>query len=43
MIPNNKDKKGTGNSLTKKQRSWIYTGFFVCVIILLFIINNLGG
>lgn len=30
-------------SLTKKQRSWIYTGFFVGVILLLFVINNLNG
>jgi peroxiredoxin len=29
--------------LTKKQRSWIYTCFFLSVIGLLFIINNLNG
>lgn len=35
--PAEKDKFG---GLTKKQRSWIYTGFFVSVIILLFVFNN---
>lgn len=29
--------------LTKKHRSWIYTGFFIGVIILLFVINNMGN
>lgn len=29
--------------LTKRHRSWIYTGFFIGVIILLFVINNMGN
>ncbi|MDQ7816722.1 MAG: redoxin domain-containing protein [Melioribacteraceae bacterium] len=29
--------------LTKKQRSWIYTGFFIGVILLLFVVNNTGS
>ncbi len=35
---NNQDKPFGG--LTKKHRSWIYTGFFIGVIVLLFIFNN---
>jgi cytochrome c biogenesis protein CcmG/thiol:disulfide interchange protein DsbE len=31
------------SGLTKKQRSWIYTGFFVGVILLLFVVNNTGS
>ena len=34
---NQKNKIG---GLTKKQKSWIYTGFFIGVILLLFIFNN---
>lgn len=29
--------------LTKKQRSWVYTGIFFTVVIILFIINNTNG
>jgi cytochrome c biogenesis protein CcmG/thiol:disulfide interchange protein DsbE len=29
--------------LSKKQRSWIYTGFFVGIILLLFVVNNTGS
>jgi cytochrome c biogenesis protein CcmG/thiol:disulfide interchange protein DsbE len=29
--------------LTKKQRSWIYSGFFIGLILLLFVINNIGS
>lgn len=39
MAQQNSDKKKTF-SLSKKHRSWIYTGFFIGVIILLFIFNN---
>lgn len=35
------DQKKSG--LTKKQRSWIYTGFFIGVILLLFVVNNTGS
>ena len=35
---NNQDK--TFGGLTKKHRSWIYTGFFIGVIVLLFLFNN---
>lgn len=34
-------KNSTGRkSLSKKQRSWIYTGFFIVVVALLFLVNN---
>jgi peroxiredoxin len=33
-------KKNTFGGLSKKHRSWIYTGFFIGVIVLLFIFNN---
>jgi len=41
-------KQGNINSkkeggLTKKQRSWIYTGFFVGLILILFVVNNTGS
>jgi peroxiredoxin len=42
-------KKGTNKQdevkmgLTKKQRSWIYTGTFIAIVILLFIFNNTNG
>ena len=29
--------------LTKKQRSWIYTGTFIAIVILLFIVNNINN
>ncbi|MEG8946441.1 peroxiredoxin family protein [Rosettibacter firmus] len=29
--------------LTKKQRSWIYTGFFIGLILVLFVVNNSGN
>jgi len=35
--------KNGKTGLTKKQRSWLYTGFFIGVLVLLFIINNLNG
>jgi thiol-disulfide isomerase/thioredoxin len=31
------------SGLTKKQRSWIYSGFFIGVILLLFVVNNTGS
>ncbi|MCX7798472.1 MAG: TlpA family protein disulfide reductase [Melioribacter sp.] len=37
-LDRNSNKKG----LTKKQRSWIYTGFFIALIIVLFVVNNSG-
>lgn len=44
---NQKDSKQTKinspKGLTKKQRSWIYTGFFIAVIIILFVVNNSGS
>jgi peroxiredoxin len=43
MALNNTEKKSGKTMLTKKQRSWIYTGFFGGLVLLLFIINNLGG
>lgn len=33
-------KKIKAKGLTKKQRSYIYTGFFIAVVILLFVFNN---
>lgn len=33
----------TKSGLSKKQRSWIYTGFFIGVILLLFVVNNTGS
>ena len=33
-------KKAQANGLTKKQRSYIYTGFFFALVILLFLFNN---
>lgn len=39
----NKNSGGQTLGLTKKQRSWIYTGFFIGVILLLFVINNSGS
>lgn len=29
--------------LTKRQRSWVYTGTFIAVVILFFVINNING
>ncbi len=40
MTQNNTAEKNKIGGLTKKHRSWIYTGFFIGVIILLFIFNN---
>ena len=34
------DQKNKSMGLSKKHRSWIYTGFFIGVIVLLFIFNN---
>lgn len=35
-----KDKQVSAKGLTKKQRGYIYTGFFIAVVALLFIFNN---
>jgi peroxiredoxin len=43
MALQNFSKKDLKMGLTKKQRSWIYTGFLLSVIALLFIVNNLNG
>ena len=43
MAQKNYGKKNLKGGLTKKQRSWIYTGFFIGVIVLLFVINNMGS
>ncbi|MCF8241248.1 MAG: TlpA family protein disulfide reductase [Melioribacteraceae bacterium] len=46
---NNKQKQNDAGSqdlrfgLTKKQRSWLYTGIFFTVVLILFVINNSGG
>ena len=40
MVQKNSAQKNKFGSLTKKHRSWIYTGFFIGVILLLFIFNN---
>ncbi len=40
---NSKNKTDIKMGLTKKQRSWIYTGFFIGVILLMFVINNSGS
>lgn len=37
------DQRNTKGGLTKKQRSWIYTGFFIALVALLFIVNNSGS
>jgi cytochrome c biogenesis protein CcmG/thiol:disulfide interchange protein DsbE len=29
--------------LTKKQRSWVYTGTFIALVILFFVVNNING
>lgn len=39
----NKNNSDIKMGLTKKQRSWIYTGFFIGVILLMFVINNSGS
>ncbi len=43
MTQKNSAKKNLKGGLTKKQRSWIYTGFFIAVIVMLFVINNMGN
>ena len=43
MAQKNSARKNLKGGLTKKQRSWIYTGFFIAVIVLLFVINNMGN
>jgi peroxiredoxin len=43
MATQNSSKEKLKMGLTKKQRSWIYTGFFLGVIALLFVVNNLNG
>ncbi|MFA5806718.1 MAG: TlpA disulfide reductase family protein [Melioribacteraceae bacterium] len=40
MNQKNTAEKNKFGGLTKKHRSWIYTGFFIGVIILLFVFNN---
>ncbi|PKL84036.1 MAG: alkyl hydroperoxide reductase [Ignavibacteriae bacterium HGW-Ignavibacteriae-3] len=40
MAEKNHVKKNKFGGISKKHRSWIYTGFFVGVILLLFIFNN---
>jgi cytochrome c biogenesis protein CcmG/thiol:disulfide interchange protein DsbE len=37
---NDNGQKNKFKGLTKQHRSWIYTGFFIAVIILLFLFNN---
>jgi len=39
----NQQKINNPKGLTKKQRSWIYTGFFIALIIVLFVVNNSGS
>jgi len=41
-----KDVKKTADlkfGLTQKQRSWVYTGTFIALVILFFIVNNING
>lgn len=40
MALKNPDQKNTKSGLTQKQRSWIYTGIFFAIILLLFVFNN---
>ena len=40
MSQKKKEEENKFAGLTKKHRSWIYTGFFVGVILLLFVFNN---
>jgi cytochrome c biogenesis protein CcmG/thiol:disulfide interchange protein DsbE len=40
MVQNNVNQKNIKRGLTKKQRSWIYSGTFFAVIIILFLFNN---
>lgn len=40
---NSKNNSDVKMGLTKKQRSWLYTGFFIGVILLMFVINNSGS
>lgn len=40
MTQKNTAEKNKFGGLTKKHRSWIYTGFFIGVILLLFVFNN---
>ena len=40
MNQNKSNQEKTFGGLTKKHRSWIYTGFFIGVIVLLFLFNN---
>jgi thiol-disulfide isomerase/thioredoxin len=39
-VKNDDGQKNKFKGLTKQHRSWIYTGFFIAVIILLFLFNN---
>jgi cytochrome c biogenesis protein CcmG/thiol:disulfide interchange protein DsbE len=36
------EKDETKKGLTKKQRSWLYTGIFLVIVLILFIVNNSG-
>jgi len=37
------DQKPLHKKLTQKQRSWIYTGVFFGIVLLLFVMNNING
>jgi len=37
---NSTEQKNKPDGLTKKHRSWIYSGFFLALVLLLFIVNN---
>lgn len=39
-VKKDNDRKNKFTGLTKQHRSWIYTGFFIAVIVMLFIFNN---
>lgn len=43
MVQKKTNGKIKTGGLSKRQRSWIYTGFFIGVIVLLFVINNMGN
>ncbi|MDX9924834.1 MAG: TlpA disulfide reductase family protein [Ignavibacteriaceae bacterium] len=43
MADNNKSKKNEATGLTKKQKNWIYTGFFIGLVVVLFVLNNTGS
>jgi thiol-disulfide isomerase/thioredoxin len=43
MATKNSTQSDVKFGLTKKQRSWLYTGFFFGVILLLFVVNNINS